>query len=215
MHHAHRGGFTPQTLADYLDRPQGLYIATFADGTPKVGTAIEGRRSRLDEQGPTAATFIASAPDGRVVRVLEDLVSSTVPIGQTVHRSRKLAGVVRPLPIHDVRHRHERTVEAARRVLGGLPLDPAVRLQDDVWQPPMAASVVLTATGPRETYPHDPTAGSHGLRVLGVLGQIGLVCLDGDDAATQFVADLGALRGRRLELGEFRSARTSVQTALF
>lgn len=71
MHHAHRGGYVPDTMNVALAQPHWLYIATFADGTSKVGTATDARkRIRLDEQGAVRATYLTRAADGYAVRHL-------------------------------------------------------------------------------------------------------------------------------------------------
>ena len=62
-HQFHSGGHVPDALAAYMAQPHWLYLATFADGTTKVGTAAEPRkRSRLDEQGAVIATYLAQSP---------------------------------------------------------------------------------------------------------------------------------------------------------
>lgn len=220
VHQAHRGGYTPPALSEYLSRPQWLYVATFGDGTTKVGTAIEERGwTRLDEQGPPAATQVAVAPDGRVVRVLEELISTALPLGQSVHRSRKLAGVLQPLPRRVLLHEHDLAVRSVSDLLRGVPLDPRVQLVEREWTPPAAASALLAQmqdpARPPVAYPHDPSLGRHGLHVIGALGPIALAHLPGDPQRSPFVVDLGALRGRRLTLGEFTSPTTSFQTSLF
>ena len=47
----------------YAATPHRLYIATFPDGTSKVGTSSQASTPRrLDEQAPAIATYIAQAP---------------------------------------------------------------------------------------------------------------------------------------------------------
>jgi hypothetical protein len=74
-----------------MNQPHWLYLATFADGATKVGTAAEPRKqSRLDEQGAMRATYLTTTPDGRAVRHLEDAVTRGLQIPQTVRAMTKL-----------------------------------------------------------------------------------------------------------------------------
>ncbi|MBS2966567.1 DUF2797 domain-containing protein [Actinocrinis puniceicyclus] len=51
-HRAHLAAALPPHVRVYLDQPHWLYLAIFADGSCKVGTAAESRyKSRLAEQG--------------------------------------------------------------------------------------------------------------------------------------------------------------------
>jgi hypothetical protein len=96
-HQVHRGGHVPQALDTYMSQPHWLYIATFARSATKIGTAAASRKtSRLHEQGPLFATYLARSPDGRTVRHLEDALGIELDIPQTVHSSVKLAGLVQP-----------------------------------------------------------------------------------------------------------------------
>ncbi|WP_449373895.1 hypothetical protein [Arthrobacter psychrolactophilus] len=69
MHDFHRSGQGSVGLKAYLAQQHWLYIATFADGTTKVGTASERSKwSRLAEQGALVARYVARAQDGAVVQ---------------------------------------------------------------------------------------------------------------------------------------------------
>ncbi len=62
-HQFHQDGNVLEALRQYMDQPHWLYLATFADGATKVGTAAEPRRqSRLDEQGALIATYSLRPP---------------------------------------------------------------------------------------------------------------------------------------------------------
>ncbi len=68
IHDFHRGGRVPPGLRAYLMQPHWLYVATFASGASKVGTAADLRKwNRLAEQGAVVARYVARADDGRVV----------------------------------------------------------------------------------------------------------------------------------------------------
>ena len=117
-HHGHLGGYVPVALEPYLAQPHWLYVATFADGVTKVGTAAEGRKqTRLDEQGPTWATYIALAENGRLVREAEDLVSRELEVSQHRRRAAKVAAYVHPAPARWVSSRHHETVAQAKRLV--------------------------------------------------------------------------------------------------
>lgn len=81
-----------------MAQPHWLYLATFADGTTKVGTTAGPRkRSRLAEQGALFATYLAASPDGRRVRFLEDALTSRLGLTQTVRAVRALLTQLPPV----------------------------------------------------------------------------------------------------------------------
>lgn len=96
MHDIHydtpRSGAVPAGLKAYLSQEHWLYIATFAGGATKVGTASGTRKwGRLAEQGAVVACYVAQAQDGRIVRLLEDTVTESLGLSQQV-RSAARAG---------------------------------------------------------------------------------------------------------------------------
>ncbi|WP_326681661.1 DUF2797 domain-containing protein [Streptomyces sp. NBC_01237] len=210
-HHVHTGGPVPQALALYMNQPHWLYVATFADTTTKVGTAAEPRwRSRLDEQGPLVATYLAKGPDGSAVRFVEDALTRRLDLTQTVRATAKLQGLARlsdTAPAHDAHARHVRRAAEVLTELG-IPVD----LQP--WTPPEQSRLASTPGADRLLYPHDLREGEHGLRVHSVAGSQALVTLSGD--SLHYLLDLSALKGRRITLGaHFRSPPATVQPALF
>ncbi|WP_312180038.1 DUF2797 domain-containing protein [Arthrobacter sp.] len=211
MHNSHRGGPLPAGLRNYLAGPQWLYIATFANGTTKVGTAAEKRRVlRLTEQGAVAAQYVARTTDGLRVRVLEDTVSSALGLPQAVRSGSKCAALAAPLPAESVAEINIGHAEAARALL--FTLDPAgFEVVKDTWTPPQAFADVLGQ--PAGVYPLPLTAGEHGLLIRGMLGPTALVATD--DVGLSFLADLTQLKGQRLELGGFQSELPALQEALF
>ncbi|WP_288023795.1 DUF2797 domain-containing protein [Arthrobacter sp.] len=99
MHDSHRRGIGPPGLKAYLAQPHWLYIATFADGTVKVGTASQRSKwSRLAEQGAIVARYVAHARDGSVVRMLEDAVSAELGLTQCVRGAATFASLLQPKP---------------------------------------------------------------------------------------------------------------------
>lgn len=99
IHDFHRGGRVPPGLRSYLMQPHWLYVATFAHGASKIGTASQPRKwNRLAEQGAVVARYVALAEDGRVVRLLEDMVTREAGLAQQVRSAAKAAALTDPLP---------------------------------------------------------------------------------------------------------------------
>ncbi len=99
IHDFHRGGRVPAGLRTYLMQQHWLYVATFAGGASKVGTASHLRKwNRLAEQGAVVARYVARAQDGRVVRILEDMVTREAGLTQQVRSAAKEEALVQPLP---------------------------------------------------------------------------------------------------------------------
>ncbi|MGA9870759.1 MAG: DUF2797 domain-containing protein, partial [Rhodococcus sp. (in: high G+C Gram-positive bacteria)] len=98
MHTVHRGGFVSKSLEPHVMQPHWLYIATFANGVHKVGTAANTRKwGRLAEQGAICAEYVAWAVDGKVVRLLEDRVTEELQVRQAVRSSAKAAALALPV----------------------------------------------------------------------------------------------------------------------
>lgn len=74
LHSAHLyPGTLTESMRAYAMLEHRLYIATFPDGTHKVGTSsLHSTPRRLDEQAVATATYIALAPDGLAIRRAED-----------------------------------------------------------------------------------------------------------------------------------------------
>ncbi|MBG6226110.1 hypothetical protein IWX63_002697 [Arthrobacter sp. CAN_A2] len=213
MHDIHRSGIAPAGLKRYLDQPHWLYVATFADGSTKVGTASHPRkRARLVEQGAIVAQFVAYARDGRVVRVLEDEVTRTVGLPQAVRSATKAASLCAPLPPVELQHLNDGFALAARGLLGGGMGIEGFEVVHEEFEPPPSWSAVLGLRG-LQPYPVPLGRGRHGVTVREVLGSSALVSIDGADLV--FVADLSQLKGRRLRAGDFSTPVPAVQEALF
>lgn len=212
VHNSHRGGPLPAGLRSYLSRPQWLYIATFADGTTKVGTAADQRRVlRLTEQGAVVAQYVARAADGLRVRILEDTVSSGLGLTQAVRSGAKCASLAAPLPAESITDINTAHADAARALL--FTLDPeGFQVVKDSWPRPAAFDAVL-GHGGAGIYPLPLASGEHGLLIHGLLGSTALVSTD--SAELRFLADLTQLKGQRLELGRFRTALPALQESLF
>lgn len=210
VHHVHRGGYVPEGMREYVDRPHWVYIATFADASNKVGTVTHLRkRARLDEQGAVRATYLAWAATGVTAREYEDLVSGSLDVTQAKRRRAKLAALARPRPAGEIEDAHAAAVDAARAVLA----ESAAVLPLERWQPPPEHAGFATAGTSITEYPHALTAGDHRLSVVAMIGSAALVSVNEDDGL--FVADLGALTGLRLTPGPVRSRPAAAQLGLF
>lgn len=212
IHDFHRGGRVTPGLRDYLMQEHWLYVATFAGGTTKVGTASGPRKwNRLAEQGATVARYVARADDGRVVRVLEDLVTAELGLTQLVRSRAKTEALLQPLAAGDldaISRRHAGDVRhlLARTAVGGF------TVVDETWVRPAQADA---AYGPaaRHAYPHPLDGGEHGFTVAAISGANVLARLDG--TGSLFVVNLSHLTARTIEPGDFASAVPAVQEALF
>lgn len=213
-HQVHQGGYAPPTLVRYMAQPHWLYLATFADGTTKVGTAAEPRkRSRLDEQGALFATYLAKAPDGRAVRHLEDTLTRRLDLPQTVRAATKLQALADLRDPSTARTAHHKDLARAATAL----TDMGVPIVLEPWTPPSEGDRLRAAGTQRILYPHDPREGEHGFTPLSCVGSKILAALEGHDGhqSDAYLLDLGALKGRRITLGPFTSPGTAVQPTLF
>ncbi|MEU7068317.1 DUF2797 domain-containing protein [Streptomyces sp. NPDC046161] len=210
-HQFHQGGHAPDTLIAYMAQPHWLYLATFADGTTKVGTAAEPRgRSRLDEQGALFATHLAKSPNGRSVRHLEDALTRRLDMTQTVRAAAKLRALADLRDLDTVRASHDKNVARAAEALTDLHV-PAVL---EEWTPPDEGEQLRTGNAERVLYPHDLREGAHGFTPRACIGTQVLAVLESNDEAG-YLLDLGTLKGRRILLGPFTSPGMAVQASLF
>ena len=210
MHDVHRSGVAPDGLAAYLAQDHWLYVATFADGSTKVGTASERSKwSRLAEQGAVVARYVAHTDDGRVVRVLEDAVTRHAGLPQAVRSAAKTAALARPLAPSELDVVNAGAADVVRGLLAhDVDIDGFEGVEEQ-WQAPGSWERVLAARA--IVYPLSLATGDHGGSVLAVLGQTALLGLP----EGEFLLNMALLRGRRLELGGFRSAPVAVQDELF
>ncbi|MBG0739942.1 DUF2797 domain-containing protein [Paeniglutamicibacter antarcticus] len=217
MHDFHRSGIAPSGLRAYLNQPHWLYIATFADGATKVGTASQRSKwSRLAEQGAVVAQYVALADDGRIIRRLEDLVTGHLGLTQQIRSAAKSAALLNPLPapgLAAVNAGHARAVRGLLRDVGLA----GFRSVNEVWERPEHAHGLVEpaegAAAQRHPYPSALDEGGHGLLIKAALGGCVLAAID--ETQTDFVVNLGLLKGRRVTLGNYRSVPPAVQNPLF
>jgi hypothetical protein len=212
IHDFHRGGRVPPGLRAYLMQPHWLYIATFAGGASKVGTASQLRKwNRLAEQGAVVARYVARADDGRVVRLLEDMITRDAGLPQQVRSAAKAAALLAPAAAVDLDALNGRLAGEARTLLAGAGGE-GFAVVDERWvRPELSAKACAPAA--RHAYPHDLGAGAHGFRIDSLSGSIALAALDG--TGLEFVVNLGQLKARVIELGDHGSDVPAVQESLF
>ncbi|KIS26699.1 hypothetical protein TV39_15680 [Arthrobacter sp. SPG23] len=213
IHDFHRGGGVPPGLRAYLMQQHWLYVATFASGASKVGTASNLRKwNRLAEQGAVVARYVARADDGRVVRVLEDMLTRDAGLPQQVRSAAKAAALVAPAPAVELDALNRQLAGDARALLaraGG----EGFEVVDEQWVRPGLADRACVAAV-RYAYPHSMGAGAHGFRIAAVSGSIAVAGLDG--SGLEFVVNLGNLKARRVELGDHHASEVpAVQESLF
>ena len=212
IHDFHRGGRVPPGLRSYLMQPHWLYVATFAHGASKIGTASQPRKwNRLAEQGAVVARYVALAEDGRVVRLLEDMVTREAGLAQQVRSAAKTAALTDPRGGEALDELNRRLAEQVRSLLAGTAVGGFATV-DEQWVRPGQAAGLCKAT-PRHAYPHDMDGGAHGFTLGALCGSHGLAAIDG--SGLDFVVNLGLLKARHIELGEFSSEVPAVQEALF
>lgn len=212
IHDFHRGGRVPAGLRSYLMQPHWLYVATFANGSSKVGTASNLRKwNRLAEQGAVVARYVAEAGDGRVVRVLEDMVTRETGLAQQIRSAAKAASFTGPQPGAELEELNRRLADEVRALLAATAVG-GFETVDEQWVRPAQARALCTP-GARHSYPHRLSAGAHGFTLGSLCGSNGLALLPGSDL--DFVMNLGVLKARCIELGEFSSDVPAVQESLF
>ncbi|MFE7935699.1 DUF2797 domain-containing protein, partial [Streptomyces sp. NPDC057456] len=146
-HHFHTGGHAPDALVRYMQQPHWVYIATFADGTSKVGTAASQRlKSRLDEQGAVVATCVAGTADGRIARNVEDAITRECDVAQTKSRLAKLSALAAPLPVQQLEKRHNELLDSVLALVESLALmSTGLRSLRTRWELPDEAKAILAA----------------------------------------------------------------------
>lgn len=216
LHIAHRSQFGPDpALRAHLMRPHWLYLATFAGGMVKVGTAVdERRRARLDEQGPVFAHWVGLAADGLEVRDWEDRVSRESGVGQVVRPAAKAAGLSAPVDLATLRAQHDRSLARVSDVLARM-LDegaPGTEPLAEPWPNPRDAADLEQRT--LRSYPGTLGSQTHGFTIQTCWGPVALVGLDGDTESS-WAVDLSALAGHRVQFGAHRTPVPEIQDGLF
>ncbi len=222
LHSAHLyPGTLTESMRAYAMLEHRLYIATFPDGTHKVGTSsLHSTPRRLDEQAVATATYIALAPDGLAIRRAEDAVTALAKIPQVKQVASKYRAWTNPLPGAQLRTAHQEAVARAREALAELArTDPEVPLTalDEPWIPSLAMNrpyAALRAQSPEPLAPCDPglESGSAGFFCTGTAGQF--LSAHTGDADAAFLVNTAAWRNVLVEPAQVFT-RVRVQGSLF
>ena len=222
LHSAHLyPGTLSESMRAYAMLEHRLYIATFPDGTHKVGTSsLHSTPRRLDEQAVATATYIALAPDGLAIRRAEDAVTALAKIPQVKQVASKYRAWTNPLPGAQLRSAHQEAVARAREALAELArTEPEVPLTalDEPWIPSLAMNrpyAVLRAQSPEPLAPCDSglESGAAGFFCTGAAGQF--LSAHTGDADAAFLVNTAAWRNVLVEPAQ-EFTRVRVQGSLF
>lgn len=222
LHSAHLyPGTLTESMRAYAMLEHRLYIATFPDGTHKVGTSsLHSTPRRLDEQAVATATYIALAPDGLAIRRAEDAVTALAKIPQVKQVASKYRAWTNPLPGAQLRSAHQEAVARAREALAELArTDPEVPLTalDEPWIPSLAMNrpyATLRAQSPEPLAPCDSglESGAAGFFCTGAAGQF--LSAHTGDADAAFLVNTAAWRNVLVEPAQ-EFTRVRVQGSLF
>lgn len=222
LHSAHLyPGTLTESMRAYAMLEHRLYIATFPDGTHKVGTSsLHSTPRRLDEQAVATATYIALAPDGLAIRRAEDAVTALAKIPQVKQVASKYRAWTNPLPGAQLRTAHQEAVARAREALAELArTDPEVPLTalDEPWIPSLAMNrpyAALRAQSPEPLEPCDSGTedGAAGFFCTGAAGQF--LSAHTGDADAAFLVNTAAWRNVLVEPAK-EFTRVRVQGSLF
>ena len=222
LHSAHLyPGTLTESMRAYAMLEHRLYIATFPDGTHKVGTSsLHSTPRRLDEQAVATATYIALAPDGLAIRRAEDAVTALAKIPQVKQVASKYRAWTNPLPGTQLRVAHQEAVARAREALAELACtEPEVPLTalDEPWIPSLAMNrpyAALRAQSPEPLAPCDSglESGAAGFFCTGAAGQF--LSAHTGDADAAFLVNTAAWRNVLVEPAQ-EFTRVRVQGSLF
>lgn len=227
LHSAHLyPGTLTESMRAYAMLEHRLYIATFPDGTHKVGTSsLHSTPRRLDEQAVATATYIALAPDGLAIRRAEDAVTALAKIPQVKQVASKYRAWTNPLPGAQLRTAHQEAVARAREALAELArTEPEVPLTalDEPWIPSLAMNrpyATLRAQSPEPLAPCDSGLGDSGTEggaagffCTGAAGQF--LSAHTGDADAAFLVNTAAWRNVLVEPAQ-EFTRVRVQGSLF
>ena len=227
LHSAHLyPGTLTESMRAYAMLEHRLYIATFPDGTHKVGTSsLHSTPRRLDEQAVATATYIALAPDGLAIRRAEDAVTALAKIPQVKQVASKYRAWTNPLPGAQLRVAHQEAVARAREALAELArTEPEVPLTalDEPWIPSLAMNrpyAALRAQSPEPLAPCESglggsgtESGAAGFFCTGAAGQF--LSAHTGDADAAFLVNTAAWRNVLVEPAQ-EFTRVRVQGSLF
>ena len=198
-----------QKILKRMQKENILYIAGFFDGSTKVGTSASTRiQTRLLEQGAIHAVLVVETPDGITVRLLEDLITEELGIGQAISIRKKIDGLLNPL-VRD-------SLQKELKILLG-------KVKDCILTSGITEITEIATTWDNEystetcwekiqKYPISLSTGSHDIKVRSVVGRIAAL---NHSSGMTLLADLDELLGISVETGKITGDEISVQAKLF
>lgn len=219
MHQFHKTGQAPEGLRRYLEQPHFLYVASFANGTTKVGTtSTQSKWTRLASQGAVCARYIARAADGAAIRILEDLVTEHCGLRQQVRQKAKIQGL--SSWEHNLNSLQALNAEEAGRARGFLGAQRGlegygISLLDEPWHQPGYAQAVVQAWDERRVHGWTGTlpGSTVSVHLHGVLGQSLLV--DTGEGSNLVLLDAADLKNRSVLVGSASFQHQGGQASLF
>ncbi len=198
-----------QKILKRMQKENILYIAGFFDGSTKVGTSASNRiQTRLLEQGAIHAVLMAETPDGITVRLLEDLITEELGIGQAVSIGKKIDGLLKPL----MRDALQKELKInSRKVKDCIATSGITDITEitSTWDNEYSAE---TCWDTIQKYPISLSSGSHDLKVKSVVGRVAALS---HNSGMTLAADLNELLGITVESGKIAGDEISVQAQLF
>lgn len=198
-----------QKILKRMQKENILYIAGFFDGSTKVGTSASNRiQTRLLEQGAIHAVLMAETPDGITVRLLEDLITEELGIGQAVSIGKKIDGLLKPL-MRDALQKELKII--SRKVKDCISTSGITDIKEitSTWDNEYSAE---TCWDTIQKYPISLSSGSHDLKVKSVVGRVAALS---HNSGMTLAADLNELLGITVESGKIAGDEISVQAQLF
>ena len=198
-----------QKILKRMQKENILYIAGFFDGSTKVGTSASNRiQTRLLEQGAIHAVLMAETPDGITVRLLEDLITEELGIGQAVSIGKKIDGLLNPL-MRDALQKELKII--SRKVKDCIATSEITDVTEitSTWDNEYSAE---TCWDTIQKYPISLASGSHDLKVKSVVGRVAALS---HNSGMTLAADLNELLGITVESGKIAGDEISVQAQLF
>ena len=198
-----------QKILKRMEKENILYIAGFLDGSTKVGTSASSRiQTRLLEQGAIHAVLVVETPDGITVRLLEDLITKELGVGQAISTRRKIDGLLNPLMKESLQ---EELNIISKRVKERILTSGITEITeiDTTWDNEYSSEKCWEKI---QKYPINLSTGSHDMEILSVVGRV--VALNHSSGMT-LLADLDELLGITVEYGQILGDEISVQAKLF
>ena len=212
LHHAHTRNRNEldASIRTHLEQPNRLYLASFRDGSIKVGTSTSGRSvERFLEQGAWRARWVADTTDGYRVRELEDLVTEELGLVQAVTSRRKKAGLITPRPDSQLDRTLDDLTDRVHALLD-LPGAPLATQCNMPWTNPAIDSGAAEGA---IAYPLDLKSGVHAFEIDDVVGKLAIASRPG--GPDRFVIDLAPLFGIICETSAEPPAEIAIQDSLF